>query len=358
MGIKEGLVTMPIVKSTFPRIVTKNKMEATRKYAGTARVAANNELLNWVAGIPFPDPKNAQEIAWNAYPTVNSSLSHDDTDFHSRFTLFKRAKYEKYFTWQIHAQNYRGRTDILPLGDMPEFTDRGIIFRESLVIYEPNEVRGFIQVRARYWDLNKEDECYAYIPAIRRVRRLTGADVTDPLLGSDTIFDDFEMWRQKIDTKMTFRVLEQRDFLVIRSYTAMEQKPVHDYKKQGPCFQGEWEIRPHWVLEIMTNNPDYAYAKRILYVDALHLDQGGNYFPNCAEGYDQRGRLWRSMSGANNVANKDGFTGFIFNLFPNCQTEHYTTLSGDSAYDDKNFAKSYPMDKGDLTIRGLLKRVR
>ena len=35
LGIKEGLVTMPIVKTTYYR-VTKGQMEATRKYAGTA----------------------------------------------------------------------------------------------------------------------------------------------------------------------------------------------------------------------------------------------------------------------------------------------------------------------------------
>src|SRR3990170_3280927 len=58
MGVKEGLITMPIVKTTFPRVFTKGQMEATRKYAGAVRVRADNRLLNFVAGIPFPEPKN------------------------------------------------------------------------------------------------------------------------------------------------------------------------------------------------------------------------------------------------------------------------------------------------------------
>jgi len=56
MGVREGMVTMPIVKTTYPQSLTKGQREATRKYAGTARVGADNQLYDWVAGIPFPEP--------------------------------------------------------------------------------------------------------------------------------------------------------------------------------------------------------------------------------------------------------------------------------------------------------------
>src|SRR3989304_6725499 len=196
MGVREGLVTMPIVKTTYWPI-TKGQMAATRKYEGTARVGAGNQLLNWVAGFPFPEPKNALEVAWNAYPTIARASGHDDCLFFSWFGMFQGTKYEKHFSWDYFNRKYRGRTDIPPLGDMRDFTDRGIPFKESLVILEPNEVRGFINFRIRYWDIDKGDEVYAYIPAIRRVRRLTGGDFTDPVLGSDYVPDDGEVMRQK-----------------------------------------------------------------------------------------------------------------------------------------------------------------
>src|SRR3990172_4870957 len=44
MGVREGLVTMPIVKTTYSPL-TKGWVEATRKYAGTARIGADNQLL-------------------------------------------------------------------------------------------------------------------------------------------------------------------------------------------------------------------------------------------------------------------------------------------------------------------------
>src|SRR3990172_8022843 len=38
MGVREGLVTMPIVKTPLIRTITQRQMETIRKYAGTARV--------------------------------------------------------------------------------------------------------------------------------------------------------------------------------------------------------------------------------------------------------------------------------------------------------------------------------
>ena len=58
------------------------------------------------------------------------------------------------------------------------------------------------------------DQCYGYIPAIRRIRRLTGSNLIDPVLGSDYTPDDGEVWRQKFTSKWRFRALEYRDFLV------------------------------------------------------------------------------------------------------------------------------------------------
>ena len=357
MGVREGLVTMPIVKTTYV-LPTKGQQEATRKYAGAARVGPNNDLLNWTAGVPFPEPRNAQEVAWNCYPTISRTSAHDDLLFISAFYLFKGTKYEKHFIWDLWDRKYRGRADIPPLGDMPEFTERGISFKESILIYEPNEVRGFIQLRIRYWDMAKADECYAYIPAIRRVRRLTGADLTDPLLGSDCVPDDFEVWRQKLDPKMKIRVLEHRDFLVPRTYVGMENKPAYDYKKHGPCYPIEWEIRPQWVLEIMINNPDYVYSKRIIYVDAVPLDQGGSYLLYWGEEYDQKGRLWKANGQGAPAANKEGFKNLFLWMYMNCQTDHYTVMDGYPAY-VKGFDKTFPLKEDEaFSIKGLLKRAR
>ncbi len=356
-GIREGLVTMPIVKTTY-NLSTKGQMEATRKYAGTARVGADNQLTNWTAGFPFPEPKNAQEVVWNCNPTISRTSAHDDLLFYSWFGLFKGTNYEKHFLWDLFVRKYRGRTDIPPLGDMKDFTENGVAFKESFLVHTPNEVKGFIQLRIRYWDLNKLDEVYAYIPALRRLRRLTGSDNNDPILGSDVVFDDFEVWRQKLDSRMKVRVLEHRDYLVPKTYVGMENKPAYDYKKTGPYVQVEWELRPQWVLEIMINDPDYVYSKRVVYVDAVPLDQGGCYLLYWGEQYDQKGRLFKANGQLAPSASKEGFKNLFNWLYMNCLTDHYTVMDGYPTY-VKGFRETIPLKEEEaFSIKGLLKRAR
>ncbi len=360
MGVKEGLVTMPIVEVT-PNWIAKGQMEATMKYKGTARVGADNRLLNWVAGYPFPEPRNAQEILWNCYPSNSRNNAQDDFLFYAWFGLFQGTKYEKHFTWNLFSRKYRGRTDIAPLGDTPEFTDNGVFFKEAMLITEPDEVKGFINLKIRYWDIEKADENYAYIPAIRRVRRMIGADLTDPVLGSDYIPDDSNVMKQKIDSRMKFRVLERRDFLVPRTYVGLEDKPVYDYKKNGPCFPVEWTIRPLWVLEVMINNPDYVYSKRMLYVDALPIGQGGNFFIYWGDNYDQKGQLWKScylFPAGTDKGGAAGFGSFVFSAYMNNKTRHYTAMDVVTAY-MKDYEKKFPLDvEKSFTIKGLLRNVR
>ena len=359
MGITKGIISIPIVKTTYPPL-TQGQREASWKYMGTARVAANNQLLDWTAGVPFPEPKSAVEIAWNACPTISRASAHEDILFYGWFGLFKKAKFEKHFKWEARVRKYRGRTDIAPLGDMPDFTERNVCHKEPVIITEPHEVRGFIQLRTKFWDVDKPDECYAYIPALRRMRRLTGKDTTDPMLGSDAVFDDFEVWRQKLDSRMKFRVLEFRDYLAPRTYIGRQNKPPYDYRKQGPFLQIEWEIRPQWVLEVMINNSNYVYSKRIIYIDGISLDQGGTFLLYWGEQYDQKGRLCKANGNAIPSDNGKGYKNTFSFVYINNLTSHYTLMDSYTAYSPEDvFKKTFPLNEDrNFTIKGLFRRAR
>ena len=184
---------------------------------------------------------------------------------------------------------------------------------------------------------------------------MTGADLTDPLLGSDYVPDDGEVWRQKFNSRMKISVLEQRDFLFPRSDIGM--KPAYNSKKHGPCFQFEWEIRPIWVLQVMLNDPDYVYSKRIIYVDATPVDQGGN-FPLCwGEHYDQKGRLFK-VSSMFTTNNKEGFRNPSSVVYMNYLTDHFTIMDIDPPNIREDFHKVFPLKEEVFTIKGLLKRAR
>ena len=106
--------------------------------------------------------------------------------------------------------------------------------------------------------MNKDDDVYSYIPSQRKVRRMTGVDLTESLMDSDVCPDDFYSWRQKINPKMTFRMSETKLLLPACSTEPLsEHKKNYDFRKHKYCHNVEWEIRPLYVLEIDLNDPDY-----------------------------------------------------------------------------------------------------
>ena len=342
-GLEQGWVTMPIVETVnYPP--PKGVGEATAKYASRCRTGPNNSLEGWVAGVPFPNPKTGLELGWNAYRRRGGG---DDYSIPADFYLIgKNGKVERTFRWVLYGKRWLGRVDNPPFGDMPG--NNGVLnLKEALIITKPFDVKGFCMIKVRYEDLDREDENYSFIPAIRRIRRLTGADVTDPLLGSDCIPDDFEVWRQKITPKMTFK-MRDKTILAPRACQYGKKPPYESFIK-GNCFQIEWEIRPCWELEIMINDPNYLYSKRIMYVDKK--DGCCNLWSG--EGYDQKGRLFRTLPIVNAIFNfennRRGCCGFTYY---NCLTGHSTLMDMD--YNLSGVA--VPLEK--FTIKSLLRDAR
>lgn len=282
-GLKDGLITMPVVKKGnygppkgFARWTAKNK--------GKFKVGKDNKLIGpWKAGLPFPEPSTGAELAWNAFRRKDIA---EEFQTKPTFLLFnKNGKLERTIKVYFFKKYCMGRTDIQPI---PEFKDnKGLLnWKISMLTLEPFDVKGFSMIRLGYTDIYKNDDVFSYVPALRRLRRLTGADTTDPMLGSDACYDDFESWQQKLDSKMTFKMLGVKNFLVPHHYI---EKPSRPFIK-GDCLQTEWEIRPQQLLQINLNNPAYAYSKRIFYMDKEDRT-GAIYY---TEQFDMKGRRWRS----------------------------------------------------------------
>lgn len=320
--LRAGLITVPVVE-TQSYSPAKPYGEATLKNHKLCRVDSSGALLGWVSGAPFPEPVTGLELAWDF---DKRQMTSDQYSFEGDFLLFdKTGKMERSFSWHYWKMFYCGRFEIPPIPDTPG-NKKGIHMKESMAVLRPFDVKGFCMMRTRYLAIDKEDEVYDYIPAIRRIRRMSGADVCDPVLGSDTIYDDFDYCRQKVDPRICEYSMSKRDLLV----------PCHKKEPMGPvdstamtvrgkALQTEWEIRPVWALEIKTSDPNYAYGRRILYMEKLR----GTFVGVSGEFFDQRGRLFRSETpainsyvGAPTFSNK-GWHGARYN---NHLTDHCTIL--------------------------------
>lgn len=353
-ALKRGEITIPVVKRKWNYQPPQGFREASRKNQEEkrCRIGPGKTLLGYnnAGGIPFPHPQNALELAWNAYRNRGAL---EDKEFPADFKLFSpEGKQERWFSWHLWKKMWIGRTDLSPIPQI--MNNNGIIdSKESIIIDRPHDVKGFCMIRIRYSDLERADDCYSYIPALRRVRRLTGSDLTDPLLGSDAIPDDFEGWRQKINPKMTFQNLGAIKFLVPRTYTIDEMSPHRGERKgfiSGTCFQVEWEIRPLWVLKIDVNDSDYLYQRRMVYADS----EEGTTNIYAGDNYDHRGRLCRAYTFLTPYFNPQ-------NLYPGmCSCVYRNILTGHSSLLDMyfNLDSSLNVPAEIFTIRGLLKKAR
>ncbi|MDY6862452.1 MAG: DUF1329 domain-containing protein [Thermodesulfobacteriota bacterium] len=340
-GLKNGWITLPIIEMHKYQL-PKTYLELTAQNAGNFKVNNNNKLIGlkgkFQAGIPFPTPKDGKELAWNAYLRYHGADSRFISDF---FLYNKNCKLERAARMKLYIKWWMHRGGMPPIPEMPG--NNGVIkSKESIIVQEPFDVRGFVMLRIRYDDIEKDDDVYSYIPAIRRIRRLTGADLTDPMMGTDMCNDDFEGWRQKINPIMTFKILGAKAFLFPIRY---KEKPPEPFSNVN-CFQTDWEIRRHYILQIDTNDQNYAYNRRILYLEKEDV----SFECNAAENYDQKGRLWRTC-GPIVWNRKPPFYNLWFGgLYMDQVSKHSSLMILQPAYS--------PIPNEKFTVQGLLKEAK
>src|SRR5262245_26129313 len=163
-------------------------LEATKKYACQAKLDAQGRLTNYTAGQPFiysewakeasghkcdltpDDPQFALKLAWdvNYRWQGGSGLNLP----HWGFSNMRNSGKE---VWRIAQGEYRRtyfshRADLLPqTSELEKGTN--VEWAEFFDVKTPFDLRGTMFLLYRYTEQGKEDDTWAYIPALRRVRR-------------------------------------------------------------------------------------------------------------------------------------------------------------------------------------------
>jgi hypothetical protein len=152
----------------------------------------------------------------------------------------------------------------------------------------PYDIAGTAVLTWNYRDPKVEDNSFAYVPAIRRVRRMTPANRSDGMMGSDMAVDDAGMYDGKV-TAMTWKLLRKQEMLVPFmgknperivlnedaewSTTEAITEIVYGYQKEG--WQGVpwaplnfvWVKRPVYVVEMHPKDTYYNYGTQYIFVD-------------------------------------------------------------------------------------------
>ena len=257
-------------------------LEATKKYSSTCKIGANDALEGWVAGLPFPKPKNALEIVHN-YDRL-TIMGDNLNSLPLQFGLYgKDGQRERVEKIELHWNNYVGRMKVPPFPTIPGFED--IYEKGSIVALFPYDLKGFAAVRTRYADPKQEDSFVTYVPSMRRIRRLAGTNTQDPLVGSDISWEDWKGYWCKLSIHPSDYEIVGETVVLCPSFNP---KPIEYSEKYGGWAQRYWwERRPVWVVKIKSKEPTYVYGARVWYVDKETFAMQQEIM------YDQKGRVWK-----------------------------------------------------------------
>lgn len=182
--------------------------------------------------------------------------------------------------------NRRGKTrerTVLSISKDYGKDSKSIIFFQS-----PADVKGTGFLQYEYEDTLKEDDRWLYLPALKKVRRISGSSKSDYFMGTDFTYDD--MGDRSVDED---------------NHKLLHEEEIDSVK----C----------WVLESIPKDKDYMYSKVVKWIrqDAL--------IPVKVEFYDRQTNLLKILT-ISDIKKQDGFwTAFKMEM-DNIQEKHKTIL--------------------------------
>ncbi len=297
----------------LPEWVKESKKENVGKYKLTAKKAiveaSTGKTPTFIKGIPFPDvkqsdPDGAEKVMWNTLymRDANGPLrTKIDFKFIGRKTGYERSImvdwYSKPFDGYQDAENWSNKDDFEAVN--------------QVLITSPYDMAGTAQMTWRY-RVEREDMLNGYVPAIRRVRRLTPAGRSDAMFGSDFARDDggygaydgaINSFKWKIigETEIAGAFLGAKPFTVFKNKDGEWEFDLKDksryqwsFQKKGksgaPWFvdSAAWTKRQVWIIEGIPKDPYYNYGRQVLYVDK---DLNVSYWKVI---YDRTGKYWKT----------------------------------------------------------------
>lgn len=268
--------------------------EATEKYAGQVRLSADGlRIENHVAGMPFPqvdpnDPQAAVKIMWNyeyrPYPGTDDFVEYDFPAISMDISGSEGGKVDRVF--QIGDSRrlyYNARLVVDPKPELPN--PKGYRFQDLIgPLLAPYDLKGLGGLTYRYIDSSKQDDTFLYLPSLRRVRRLSTAQRSSALFGQDADPDSYWGYSGHIGW-MDWKLLGEREMLGVlhgKEFPMKACPPPANF-----MFCDVWEKRQVYAVEGVSKLPQYAYGKRVIFIDKE------SYIVTYEDIYDKGGQLWK-----------------------------------------------------------------
>lgn len=284
---------------TVPRAVDPRVARANEMYAHRVKLnPSTKEIEGYVTGTPFAqvdvsDPLAGTKLLWNVhYASSRKTTSIMWAPLISFVLIDSHTGIERVQTWELKEKYYVGTLDDLS-NPSRATTHSKALFRATF----PQDIKGIGTLTIRY-TTGMVDDVWAYIRAVRRVRRLSGGAWHDNIQsGFDALQDDVGGWngyptwypQHKLLGKMTGLVMAG---LPGAAFNPLAENVAERYPIIDSVHAPYWHpTAPHsprdlYVLEVVTPE-HHPYSKKIIYFDT---ELWNVHF---VEAYDRKGDFWR-----------------------------------------------------------------
>ena len=276
IDLKTGTFPMFIQGVPFPDVDVKNDPD------GPVKFMHNNNLNQYIqcsqAGVTYPAKGNLEWIGRKGYERGVGFLS------------------ERFFWWNR-------------LKEYPN--PRKYKYTTINIVTFPYDLYGSVTLYVRHLD-GRDDSVYVYVPAIRRVKRLSGANRSDPQMGSDMCMDDSYGFYGQIESMKWSYIGEKVMLKPQWKEDAKSPRKMRYDKSKGwiwlshnSCDLGcnkdgwtgapwaytnfVWIPREMYIFKMEPLSPYYAYGVHEMYIDKLTT------MPSFVIKYTKAGEFWKAV---------------------------------------------------------------
>jgi hypothetical protein len=275
---------------------------ATERFKGQPQIGPQNSLENYTAGQPFPmdeidcltDPQAGAKIIWNfdyqwSGTGGGSEYYYSYWDRGEQLPLFYEGTARSVVLSHRVEKEYLGKRG----GDLFRNEKRKMAF--GIEINQPFDARGISLMTYRYKSSDqpveeaKNDDTWIYLPTLRRVRRISTAQRTDAISGTDFTFDDLRSF-SGIIPQYEWECLGEMDLIAPMNskVRAFPYDKDHNFGPFGLSYADDnWEMRKAVKLRFTPKNPAHPYHHKDIWLDKETLT------PMYSAAYDSKNELWK-----------------------------------------------------------------
>ena len=272
---------------------TPGTITFTKRFYGKPKIdPGSGEILDFIAGVPFPDTTDPLEMAHN-FRCRNFGDSY--TSKEEGFIIDGKLHYDLALEINNNMCFFSGRTDKPPVPELPH-NPKDIWRAFTMLQKQPPEVRNIRIMELHYKDRLKAYDSWFWNPTIRRVRRRSTSERQDAQGGSDICgFDNFG-WDGPVSLNK-YQYLGNKELLLCRHNNP---KKLSHVTGNCLCNGTQRERVKVYIVEAVNNDPNFLYSKMIWYLDPetwqiLYSDR-----------YDRDGKLWKVLDQIGFVASGAG----------------------------------------------------